>query len=222
MKNLFLIFYNFFEDYIHLRRIKVFLSRKVFLKEPIIFDVGSHEGKLVKLMNDLYENATIYCFEPNKSMNESLKKVGKNIKVYNFALGSKNEVKNFLINQIDLTNTLSKINQDSIYLKIKDYSYKKIKVISLKHFCNKKKIKYIDFLKIDVEGFEYKVLLGAKHFIKNVKFIMLEIQKNNMYSDYSKQKIEKILKKNNFKLIKSFNFPFMFFEDRIYKREKIN
>ena len=43
-----------------------------------------------------------------------------------------------------------------------------------------------------------------------------------MYSDYSKQKIEKILKKNNFKLIKSFNFPFMFFEDRIYKREKIN
>ena len=137
MKNLFLIFYNFFEDYIHLRRIKVFLSRKVFLKKPIIFDVGSHEGKLVKLMNDLYENATIYCFEPNKSMNGSLKKVGKNIKVYNYALGSKNEVKNFLINQIDLTNTLSKINQDSIYLKIKnmiinksikDYSYKKIKV----------------------------------------------------------------------------------------------
>ena len=152
-------------------------------------------------MNDLYENATIYCFEPNKSMNGKLKKVGKNIKVYNYALGSRNEEKNFLINQIDLTNTLSKINQDSIYLKIKnmiinksikDYSYKKIKVISLKHFCNTKKIKYIDFLKIDVEGFEYNVLLGAKHIIKNVKFIMLEIQKNNMYSGYSKKKMKKI------------------------------
>ena len=53
-------------------------------------------------------------------------------------------------------------------------------------------------------------------------FIMLEIQKNNMYSGYSKKKIEKILKKNKFKLVKSFKFPFMFFEDRIYKREKIN
>jgi len=231
MKNLFLLFYNFFEDYIHLRRIKIFLSRKVFLKEPIIFDVGSHEGKLVKLMNNLYENATIYCFEPNKSMNGKLKKVGKNVKVYNYALGSRNEEKNFLINQIDLTNTLSKINKDSIYLKfknliinksIKDKNYKKIKVISLKHFCDTKKIKYIDFLKIDVEGFEYNVLLGAKHIIKNVKFIMLEIQKNNMYSGYSKKKIEKILKKNKFKLVKSFKFPFMFFEDRIYKREKIN
>ena len=73
-----------------------------------------------------------------------------------------------------------------------------------------------------MEGFEYNVLLGAKDIIKNVKFIMLEIQKNNMYSDYSKQRIEKLLKKNNFMLIKSFNFPFMFFEDRIYKRVKTN
>ena len=92
----------------------------------------------------------------------------------------------------------------------------------MEHFCNEKKIKNIDFLKIDVEGYEYKVLLGAKDIIKNVKFIMLEVQKNNMYSNYSKQKIESLLKKNNFVLIKSFNFPFMFFEDRIYKRANAN
>ena len=231
MKNLFLLFYNFFENYIHLKRIRRFLSRKVFLKEPIIFDVGSHEGKVVKLMNNQYKNAKIYCFEPNKLMNSTLKKVGKNIKVFNYALGKKNEEKKILINKIDLTNTLSKINKNSLYLKIKntilnksinDNNYEKIKVISLKHFCYTKKIKFIDFLKIDVEGFEYNVLLGAKDMIKNVRFIMLEVQKNNMYSNYSKQKIEKFLKKNNFILIKSFNFPFMFFEDRIYKKIKFN
>ena len=47
---------------------------------------------------------------------------------------------------------------------------------------------------------------------------MIEIQKNNMYRNYSKKKIEEFLKKNNFKLIKTFNFPLMFFEDRIYER----
>ena len=47
---------------------------------------------------------------------------------------------------------------------------------------------------------------------------MLEIQKNNMYQDYSKTNIEVFLKENNFILIKTFKFPFMFFEDRIYKR----
>ena len=227
MKNLFLLFYNFFENYVHLKRIEEFLSRKVLLKDPIIFDIGSHKGKIVKLINNIYKNAIIYCFEPNRSMNNNLKKIGRNIKVYNYALGEKNEEKKILINKIDLTNTLSTINEDSLYLKIKNLilvkskkenKYEKVKVIPLEDFCEEKKISYIDFLKIDVEGYEYKVLLGAKNIIKNVKFIMIEIQKNNMYRNYSKKKIEEFLKKNNFKLIKTFNFPLMFFEDRIYER----
>ena len=227
MKNLFLFFYNFFENYIHLKRIKGFLSKKVELNDPIIFDVGSHKGKLAKLMYDLYKNAVIYCFEPNKSMNDDLKKIGNNIKVYNCALGEKNEEKQILINKIDLTNTLSKINENSLYLKIKNFIlakskkdnvYETIQVISLENFCIEKKIKDIDFLKLDVEGYEYNVLLGAKNIIKNVKFVMLEVQKNNMYYEYSKKNIEDFLKENNFILIKTFKFPFMFFEDRIYKR----
>ena len=80
------------------------------------------------------------------------------------------------------------------------------------------KIKCIDFLKVDVEGYEYEVLKGAKEIIKNVKFIMLEVQKNDMYANYSKNKIENFLKKNNFILIKSFDFPLMFFKDCIYKK----
>ena len=227
MKNLFLFFYNFFENYIHLKRIKGFLSKKVKLNDPIIFDVGSHKGKLAKLMYNLYENAVIYCFEPNKSMNDDLKKIGNNIKVYNCALGEKNEEKQISINKIDLTNTLSKINENSLYLKIKNFIlakskkdnvYETIQVISLENFCIEKKIKNIDFLKLDVEGYEYNVLLGAKNIIKNVKFVMLEVQKNNMYNGYSKKNIEVFLKENNFILIKTFKFPFMFFEDRIYKR----
>ena len=227
MKNLFLFFYNLIEDNFHLWRIKRFLSSHIFLKNPIIFDVGSHRGKLVKLMNDVYESSSLYCFEPNKSMNFSLKKIGKNVKVFNYAVGEKNGEQKILISKIDLTHTLSKINENSLYLKIKNFIirkskekvvYKKIKVVSLKNFCKTKKIKRIDFLKVDVEGYEYEVLKGAKDIIKNVRFIMLEVQKNDMYANYSKNKIENFLKKNNFILIKSFDFPLMFFKDCIYKK----
>ena len=48
------------------------------------------------------------------------------------------------------------------------------------------------------------VLSGAKGFLKNVDYIMLEIQQNNMYKNYSSLKIENFLEKNNFKLIKIF------------------
>ena len=149
--------------------------------------------------------------------------------VYNYAIGEKNEEKEIFINKIDLTNTLSQTNKNSLYLKIKNFisgklnntnNLKKVKVISLDNFCKINEIKQIDFLKIDVEGYEYKVLLGARDIIKNVKYVMLEVQKNDMYNDYSKENIENFLKKNNFILIKSFNFPFMFFKDCIYKKVK--
>ena len=229
MNKIFLFFYNFFENYIHLHKIKVFLTKNVFLKDPIIFDIGSHKGKVVSLLNNIYKNALFYCFEPNELLNTNLKKIGENINVYNYAIGEKNEEKEIFINKIDLTNTLSQINKNSLYLKIKNFisgklnntnNLKKVKVISLDNFCKINEIKKIDFLKIDVEGYEYKVLLGAKDIIKNVNYVMLEVQKNDMYKDYSKENIENFLKKNNFILIKSFNFPFMFFKDCIYKKVK--
>ena len=75
MKNLFLFFIISLKIIFILEESKGFLSKKVILNDPIIFDVGSHKGKLAKLMHDIYENAIIYCFEPNKSMNDDLKKL---------------------------------------------------------------------------------------------------------------------------------------------------
>jgi hypothetical protein len=133
------------------------------------------------------------------------------------------------VNPIDLTNTLSKINLNSNYLKFKNFilSIKKkerliesqeIKVVKLDTFCLKKNIKKIDILKIDVEGFELQVLQGASKILNNTDYIIIEIQDNKMYLNYSKKKIENFLLKKKFKLIKKFKFPLMFFEDRVYKK----
>ena len=127
-----------------------------------------------------------------------------------------------------MTSSLSEINENSFYLKIKNLILKKkqnskmqkITVLTLDQFCKMQKIKKIDLIKLDVEGYEYMVLLGAKKIIKNIKYIIIEIQKNGMYKNYSSKKIELFLKKNNFSLIKKFKFPFMFFQDHIYKNKK--
>ena len=89
---------------------------------------------------------------------------------------------------LDLTTSLSNLNKHSIYLKIKNLivknkskdSYEMTNVNTLDNFCYKNKIKKIDFLKIDVEGYEYMVLQGAKKIIKDVKYIMIEAQKRHV------------------------------------------
>lgn len=230
MKKLFLFFYNFIENQIHLKRIKFFFINNIFFEKPVIVDIGAHQGKISKIFNSIYRKSRIYCIEPNKKQNKYLKKVGKNIKIFNYAIGKKSEKLDFYINKIDLTNSLSKLNTKSIYLKSKNFILKneenppskKINVKTLDSLCNEKKINKIDILKIDVEGHEYDVLLGSKKIIKNVNVILIEIQKNKMYKNYSQKKIYKFLKKNNFELIHSFNFPLMFFKDCVFKKKLIS
>ena len=53
------------------------------------------------------------------------------------------------------------------------------------------KINQVDFLKIDTEGYEYKVLNGAINSLKKrkIRHLMLEKQLSNMYLNYSFEKI---------------------------------
>ena len=74
-------------------------------------------------------------------------------------------------------------------------------------------------LKIDVEGYELNVLNGSINTIKNqVKFILIEKQFFNQYQNVSHKKVEMLLKKHNFKLIKKFTYPSFHFQDNLYKK----
>ena len=55
-------------------------------------------------------------------------------------------------------------------------------------FCIESKIKKIDILKIDVQGYELEVLRGAKNLLKNglIKLIFIEWQVVPLYKDHFK------------------------------------
>ena len=71
------------------------LWKKIVFDKLIIFDVGSHQGKMTRLFRDLYNDARIYCFEPNVKIVKFLKKVDDNssyLKIKNFISGKKKKV----------------------------------------------------------------------------------------------------------------------------------
>ena len=94
-----------------------------------------------------------------------------------------------------------------------------VNVVTIDNFWKKNNIKNIDLLKIDTEGHEAEVLEGANKMLqKKIKYILIEFHFSKIYKNYNISKIEQILKKNNFKIIKKFKFPLLTFEDRIYKK----
>lgn len=52
---------------------------------------------------------------------------------------------------------------------------KKLPIITLHSYLKKLKIKRIDFLKTDIEYYDYFALLGLKNYLKKIKFIQFEL-----------------------------------------------
>ena len=101
------------------------------------------------------------------------------------------------------------------------YLFGPIKKFNVLAGFEKKKLQYVDLIKIDTEGHEYEVLTGASNNIQKIVYLLVEIHNDNIYENYSSKKIHNFLIENNFKLLKRFNFPFTTWEDRLYKNSKL-
>ena len=72
-------------------------------------------------------------------------------------------------------------------------------------------------MKIDVEGYEYKVLVGAKKKINQLTYVLVENQFFNQYKNYGN--VKKFLVQNGFEVIKNFYFPTFHYKDVLYKKK---
>lgn len=162
-----------------------------FLDEnSIVFDIGSHIGSFVCFLNKNIKVKKIYAFEP---FDENFDILRSNINLNSF-----NNV--ILVNScvgesdgycyIDTTVgtdavKIIDIKKFDIYQNINCYEYKKVPMISLQTFCERNKICNIDLIKIDCEGYEYKILQKSEEFIKkNVRNVILEVHNiDNTYNE---------------------------------------
>ena len=216
---------NFFVLY-HQKRIINYLKK---LNLKYFIDVGTHKGEFLSyILNLNYKK--IYCFEPQKKIFKILRKNfknKKNIQLFNLGLAHKNSKITFYENKLTSTSTFS-ISKNTLFSKIKNLILNSkntyidqypINVRKLDDIFINKKIFNL-FLKIDVEGFELNVLKGAKKILsKKVKFILIERHFFQSYKGNSTEKVHLFLKKNNFKLIKRFTFPLLYFQDNLYEKK---
>jgi len=174
------------------------------IKNPIIFDVGANEGQSIERFKSIFPKSIIHSFEPIKECYEKIIKIydKKNIFINNYALGDKECERFFYINKNTYTSSFFKINNKYKELVNSDginMSVKK-KISTIDGYLALHKIKKIDILKIDTQGYELNILKGAKKSLKNkIKFIELEL----ILADYYKKKvkfyeIDKLLSENNF------------------------
>ena len=195
-----------------------------------IIDIGAHKGEFLENMLKIEKVNSFYAFEPQKNIfNELNKKFSKNEKItlFNFAMDKEITNKKLKINKLSMTSSLAEINEESLYLKIKNFL-----TFSRSNFEDEYEIQTntVDkifenislqksLLKIDVEGFEINVLEGSQIKLKEIPFVLLENQFGNHYKNNNFKNITKLLSKQNFKIYKKFIFPTLHYQDVLFKKD---
>ena len=222
---------------------KIYLYYNIYIRNFKFFFKSSQFGedkKIIKLFNKRRKGRylDVGCFHPIRQNNTYLMyKLGwtginidlnpltielfkiarpKDINIC-AAVSNKKEIKNlFFDHQLSSLNTISK--NHTLFIKesfgIKNLKKKKIKTTTLTSLLLKRGIRKIDFMNIDIEGHELKILKTFNFKYFDIKVICIEIVNYDFYSKnikINKNKIFKILKKNNYTLkFKSFvNYIFV-------------
>ena len=163
---------------------ETWLQFKIAKTEPkIVFDVGANKGDWSLSILDQTKTTRVHSFEPNPEVFLKLEQKLKNHRERNIAnlcaLAYMTGKQEFSINSKN--NIFS-----SFYRRINDQDAKSIEVsmISGDQYCRENSIDEIDFLKIDVEGFELEVLKGFSDMIaeKRIKVIQFEYGIMNIHA----------------------------------------
>ena len=194
-----------------------------------IIDIGAHKGEFLEKMLKIEKVNSFYAFEPQKDIFDILnKKFSKNNKItlLNYALDKEITNKNLQINKFSMTSSLAKINEKSLYLKLKNFLTR-----SKSNFVDEYEVQTntVDnvfkdvnlektLLKVDVEGFEINVIKGSKIKLKEIPYILIENQFGNHYKNSSFNDIKDVLLKYNFVESKKFVFPTMHYQDVLFKK----
>ena len=208
-------FYN-----IYIRNFKYLSGGSQFNEEKYLnnFFEEDYQGRFVDLgcFHPLRHNNTLQFYKKNwKGINVDLNPI--TIELFNFyrpkdinlkcALSNKRTYKNlYFVDDFSPLNTLDPNHlsflKKNFSLKKENFNIKKVKTETVNNIFKKYKFYKIDFLNMDLEGLEYEILQSINFKKYKINLISVEILDHNSRSKSKSKKVQQLLKKNKFKLLK--------------------
>ncbi len=212
MQDLIRLILNIFDFFTQRKILKAISTRIKENKLKILLDVGSHKGEYISSLNSRFFINETFGFEPNPDIYDILNKRfnSQKIKLFNYGISHNSGIISLNKNIETSSSSINELNSKSKYYKKKYFllnflSSKKItskidvKVKRLDEFLNEYNINEVDLLKIDTEGFEYKVLQSLGSDISKIKIIHFEHHFDDMIiKNYKLSDIHNLLIKNEF------------------------
>ena len=177
------------------------LSKKYSINPSGVIHIGAHTGEEIALYEELFnKDIEIHLFEPQKKLFKILTDKyydTKNINLYKYACGE--ETGELTMHISSNEGASSSILEPKLHLEIHpDVEFNNKEVVQVEQL-DKFKIHNSDFLNVDVQGYELNVLKGGEETLSRINFIVLEINRDEVYKDVPLvEEIDSFLKGHNF------------------------
>jgi FkbM family methyltransferase len=151
-----------------------------------VIDVGANQGQFALAASYRYRGARIYSYEPVPDIYRELERNtrrARSIKAFNCALGSETGELSFFQYQYGHASSALEIHPDNVNPKFVRDGAQQLMVPSyrLDDLRSKLQLDAPVLLKMDVQGFEKEVLIGAQKTLAEVDWIVSEVSFSPLY-----------------------------------------
>jgi FkbM family methyltransferase len=145
------------------------------LGSGVVFDVGANVGNWASYALSVNREIELHCFEPSKATYARLaeKRWPSNVHINNLGLGEVEGVETLHVvaNESALNSMYVRRGTESG----QPATVESVSITTVDDYCTKNGITRIDLAKIDVEGYEYRVLKGmsktlTRGFVRTIQF----------------------------------------------------
>jgi FkbM family methyltransferase len=150
--------------------------------EGVVFDVGANVGDYSRLIHKKSPGVKIFAFEPNPPAFAKSKTLeSDNVRVFNFGCGAKSAQMEIFDYDNDEGSGHATLHKEVISnLRSRPAVGKTVEIKTLDEVSGELGIEKINLLKIDTEGHEYEVLVGAKKLIESNGIDIIHFEFNIM------------------------------------------
>lgn len=151
-----------------------------------VLDVGANEGQFAIGALATFPKATIHCFEPGGNARERLTaemQENNRVQIHGVALGQENGEAVLHVTSQDQSSSILSLHANHLdaYPDVTETRTENIRISTLSTEWGRLNPTSPVLLKIDTQGFEMKVLIGAEAVLSKIRWIVLETCTRPMY-----------------------------------------
>lgn len=147
----------------------------------VIIDGGAHRGGSVEAFSRYAPQAQFHCFEPDPSLAQELTGLFSDkphVRVIMAALGDNKGKATFNINVSRPTNSLlppGEALQPDLQTLCQLVEQVEVEILTIDDYCAAQAVDRVDIIKLDLQGYDYKALLGAKTALQGARVVLIEV-----------------------------------------------